>query len=170
MKIGIIGTGNMGRSLGILWAQQGYKVLFGARDATKAKSAVKLAVENAQAGSNDDAAAFGEVIFYSPAQIPVEKVLQQPDVLKNKVVIDCSNWNIPENFQYEPVTKSIAEKLAEQIPDARVVKAFNTMGMEVFELCPDDIRSHKVSCFISGDDESAKKIVMKLAKAIGFVK
>ena len=103
-------------------------MLFGARDATKAKGAVKLAGENAQAGSNDDAAAFGEVIFYSPAQIPVEKILQQPDVLKNKVVIDCSNWNIPENFQYEPVAKSIAEKLAKQIPDARVVKAFNTMG------------------------------------------
>ena len=169
MKIGIVGTGNMGRSLGILWAQQGYKILFGARDANKAKEAVQLAGNNARAGSNDDAAAFGEVVFYSPAQVPVEKVLQQPDVLKDKVVIDCSNWNIPENFQYEPVTRSIAEKLAEQIPNARVVKAFNTMGMEVFELCPDEIRPHKVSCFICSDDESAKEVVMELAQAIAFV-
>ena len=97
MKIGIVGTGNMGRSLGILWAQQGYKVLFGARDANKGNEAMQLAGNNARAGSNDDAAAFGQVVFYSLARVPVGKVLQQPNVLKNKVVIDCSNWNIPEN-------------------------------------------------------------------------
>jgi 8-hydroxy-5-deazaflavin:NADPH oxidoreductase len=128
-----------------------------------------LACQNAQAGSNDEAVSFGDVVFYSPGLIPVKKVLQQPSLLNNKVVIDCSNQNIPENFQFEPVTQSISEGLAAQIPNARIVKAFNTMGMEVLELCPDEIRPHKVSCFVCSDDQSARETVINLAEAIGFV-
>ncbi|MFM2312171.1 MAG: hypothetical protein RLZZ04_1447 [Cyanobacteriota bacterium] len=169
MKIGVIGTGNMGRSLGILWAQQGHEVFFGARDISKAEKAAELAGNHAHIGSNDDAASFGDILFYSPGFVLVSKVLQSPCQLAGKIVIDSSNWNIPEGLKFEPVTRSIAEQLAEQVPDARIVKAFNTMGMEVLELCPDEIRSHKVACFVSGDDESSRQIVISLAEDIGFV-
>jgi predicted dinucleotide-binding enzyme len=74
-----------------------------------------------------------------------------------------------QKLKFEPVTRSIAEQLAEQVLDARIITAFNTMGMEVLELCPDEIRPHKVACFVSGDDESSRQIVISLAEDIGFV-
>lgn len=129
----------------------------------------KPAGKQAHIGSNDDAASFGDVLFYSPGVIPVHQVLQIPSQLEGKIVIDFSNWNIPDKFQFEPVTESIAEQLAEQIPTARIVKAFNTMGMEVLELCPSDIRPHRVSCFVCGNDELARQTVISLAEESGFV-
>ena len=52
MKIGIIGSGNMGRSLGILWAEQGHEVFFGARTAQKGKAVADVAGQNTQGGTN----------------------------------------------------------------------------------------------------------------------
>ena len=73
------------------------------------------------------------------------------------------------DFVYPPVTKSLAEFLADQAPRARVVKAFNTTGQEVFELCPDAIRPYRLSVFVAGDHESARSAVLGLADQIGFV-
>jgi 8-hydroxy-5-deazaflavin:NADPH oxidoreductase len=65
MKIGIIGSGNMGRSLGILWAEQGHQVFFGARTLEKGRAIADAAGQGTQGGTNDQAAAFGEVLLYS---------------------------------------------------------------------------------------------------------
>ena len=73
------------------------------------------------------------------------------------------------NFAYLPIEQSLAEKLAGEVPQARVVKAFNTMAQEVFELSPQPLKEHNVSVFVAGDNEDARKIVMNLAKDIGFV-
>ncbi len=62
MKIGIIGSGNMGRSLGILWAEQGHQVFFGSREAAKGQAVAELAGNGTQGGTNDEAAAFAGVI------------------------------------------------------------------------------------------------------------
>jgi 8-hydroxy-5-deazaflavin:NADPH oxidoreductase len=167
MKISTIGTGNMARSLGILWAQQGHEVFFGSRDSDKSKSVAEFAGHGAQGGTNDEAAAFGEVIFYSARELP-SKVLSSTEVLSGKVLIDCNNREIPEGFAFEPIGESLAEKLAADVPNTHVVKAFNTMAQEVFELSPEPLKEHNVSCFICGDDEQAKKIVMTLAEEIGF--
>ena len=54
MKIGIIGSGNMGRGLGILWAEQGHEVFFGARTAEKGKAVADSAGQGTQGGTNDE--------------------------------------------------------------------------------------------------------------------
>ncbi len=64
--------------------------------------------------------------------------------------------------------KSLAETLAEQAPGARVVKAFNTIPMEVFELAPEPLKNYNVSVFVAADDAEAKQTVMQLAQEIGF--
>jgi 8-hydroxy-5-deazaflavin:NADPH oxidoreductase len=61
-------------------------------------------------------------------------------------LIDPNNSTIPEGFAYEPIVKSLAETLAEQVPKAIIVKAFNTMGQEVFELAPAPLQAHQVLC------------------------
>jgi predicted dinucleotide-binding enzyme len=60
MRIGVIGTGNMGRALGLRWARRGHQVLFGSRDPNKAKVVAAAAVGSATVGDLDEAAAFGE--------------------------------------------------------------------------------------------------------------
>lgn len=168
MKIGIIGSGNMGRSLGILWAEQGHQVYFGARTLEKGKAVADIAGNSTQGGTNDEAAAFGEVLLYTIRGVNPEEVLTDIEVLSGKVLIDCNNFEIPEGFAYEPIEKSLAENLASQVPKVRVVKAFNTMAQEVFELAPTPLKDYNVSCFVAGDDEEARNIVMKLAEDIGF--
>ena len=53
MKIGIIGSGNMGRSLGILWAEQGHQVFFGSRDAAKGQAVAEAAGHATKGGTNN---------------------------------------------------------------------------------------------------------------------
>lgn len=168
MKIGIIGSGNMGRSLGILWAEQGHEVFFGTRTAEKAKTIEAIAGNNTQGGTNDQAAAFGDVLLYTIRGTNPAEILTSTDVLADKILIDCNNQEIPEGFAYPPITQSLAEKLADEVPQAKVVKAFNTMAQEVFELAPEPLRSYNVSVFVAGDDESARQTVMQLAQNIGF--
>ncbi|MEM7553023.1 MAG: NADPH-dependent F420 reductase [Cyanobacteria bacterium P01_A01_bin.84] len=168
MKIGILGSGNMGRSLGILWAEQKHEVFFGSRTAEKGKSVAESAENNTNGGTNDEAAAFGDVILYTIRGVNPTEVLTSIDVLDGKIIIDCNNFEIPENFAYRPIEESLAEKLASEVPQARVVKAFNTMAQEVFELSPQPLKEHNVSVFVAGNDESARKTVMSLANDIGF--
>ena len=167
MKIGIIGSGNMGRSIGILWAERGHEVFFGSRDAEKGKSIAAVAGHGAKGGTNDEAAAFGEVIFYGVREMP-SQVFIATNVLDNKILIDCNNSPIPDGFAFEPITESIAEKLAADVPNTRVVKAFNTFAQELFELSPEPLKQHQVSCFICSNDDRAKQTVMSLAEEIGF--
>jgi 8-hydroxy-5-deazaflavin:NADPH oxidoreductase len=169
MKIGIIGSGNMGRSLGILWAEQGHAVFFGARTSEKGKEVAAFAGRGTQGGTNDEAAAFGEVLLYSARGVHPGEVLTNLHLLDGKILIDPNNSTIPEGFAYEPITKSLAETLAEQAPNAIVVKAFNTMAQEVFELAPTPLKQHQVSAFVASDDAAARQTVMQLAEEIGFV-
>lgn len=168
MKIGIIGSGNMGRSLGILWAEQGHQVFFGGRTAEKGQAVAELAQHNTQGGTNDEAATFGDVLLYTVRGLPPAEVFTSVEVLTGKILIDCNNFEIPEGFAFPPITKSLAEKLAEEVPNTCVVKAFNTMAQELFELAPKPLKDHHVSVFVASDDESARKTVMNLAEEIGF--
>jgi 8-hydroxy-5-deazaflavin:NADPH oxidoreductase len=168
MKIGIIGSGNMGRSLGILWAEHRHEVFFGARTTEKGRDIAAIAGHKTQGGSNDEAAAFGAVLLYTVRGVNPAEVFSSIDVLDGKVLIDCNNQEIPENFAYPAITRSLAEKLAAEVPKVRVVKAFNTMAQELFELAPDPLKNYNVSVFVAGDDVSAKQAVMQLATEIGF--
>jgi NADPH-dependent F420 reductase len=169
MKIGIIGSGNMGRSLGLLWAEQGHEVFFGARTSEKGKSVASFVQRGTQGGTNDEAATFGDVLLYTARGVHPAEVLTSVEKLSGKILIDCNNFEIPEGFAYSPIVQSLAEKLALDVPQARVVKAFNTMAQEVFELSPSPLQEHQVSVFVCGDDSEARQVVMKLAEDIGFV-
>jgi 8-hydroxy-5-deazaflavin:NADPH oxidoreductase len=169
MKIGIIGSGNMGRALSILWAEQGHEVFFGSRSSEKGQEIAAIAGHKTQGGSNDEAAAFGAALLYTVRGVNPTEVFSSINILDGKILIDCNNQEIPENFDYPAITQSLAEKLATEVPKARVVKAFNTMAQELFELAPNPLKSYNVSVFVAGDDQSAKQTVIQLAQEIGFV-
>lgn len=179
MKIGIIGTGNMGRALGTRWALAGHEVLFGSRDLSKAKAIADRISGSAQAGDFDAAAAFGEAILYTIRDRLPSSLLVNTQALAGKIVIDCSNSAIlgleapdPDSrpgLHFTSPVPSRAERLAADIPEARVVKAFNTMASQVIELDREELARNRVSVFLCSDDEAAKSGVKALAEELGFI-
>jgi NADPH-dependent F420 reductase len=172
MKIGILGTGNMGRALGVRWSRAGHDVVFGSRDPAKATAAVAAASATARAGDLDAAAAFGEVVLYTVRGIPPSQLLRDRGALAGKIVIDCNNSDAdparPGEFLPPPVP-AFAEQLARDQPAARVVQAFSTVPHRVLELDRAQLAPRRISVFVCSDDDDAKRAVIQLANELGFV-
>lgn len=179
MKIGIIGTGNMGRALGLGWARLGHEVLFGSRDLNKAKAIAANGSNSTQAGDFDAAAAFGEAVLYTIRDRFPSSVLKEPQALYGKILIDCNNsailgLDVPDpdrrpGIHFTIPVPSHAERLAADAPAAHVVKAFNTMASQLIELDRDELARRRVSVFLCSDDGQAKSAVKGLAEELGFV-
>lgn len=169
MKIGIVGTGNMGRVVGLALAERGHEVFFGARNIEKAARAASFSRAGVQFGSNDQAAEFGEVVFYSPRDTNPCEVLSDVAALDGKIVIDAHNGIMPAGYEFELIRESRAEKLQRQIPRARVVKAFNTITQELLEYANRGLDTYRVACFIASDHAEASKLIAELAGSLGFV-
>lgn len=173
MKIGIIGTGNMGRTLGGAWSLLGHDVFFGARDQAVALDAVELAKSQGavlvRAGTNQDAAQFGDVVFYSPRAVDPADVIGDIALLDGKVLIDPNNRAIPAGaFEFVSPPQSLAEQLQSWAPKAYVVKAFNTMAQEIFEQPREVLRDAGVSTFLASDHDEARQTVASLARDLGL--
>jgi predicted dinucleotide-binding enzyme len=165
MKIGILGTGRMGSTLGKLWASKGHEVFFGSRDPEKAQAFVSSIGGKFKSGSLAESTGFGDAILLASIWIGVEDVINACGSFENKVLIDCT---IPmEDKQLAVVgNTSGAEIIAGLAPGARVVKAFNTIYYEHFER--PSIDSRNVSMFYCGDDPDAKSIVAQLGSELGL--
>jgi predicted dinucleotide-binding enzyme len=179
MRIGIIGTGNMGRALGLRWARGGHDVLFGSRDLAKAKAVAAGGPSSAQAGDSDAAAAFGDVVLYTVRDVLPSSLLRDPLALAGKIVIDCNNrailgLDIPDpdhrpGVHFSTPILSLAERLAADVQGMRIVKAFNTVPAKVIELDREKLAPHRISVFLCSDDRQAKSVVKDLAEELGFV-
>src|ERR1700739_327020 len=131
MKIGIVGAGKVGGSLGKIWVRAGHKVLFSSRHPNRLKVLVDQAGPGAHSGTVADAALFGDVILFSPNFWGVDDALEATGPLKGKTVIDATNpleWN-PNGRMVRslPGSTTAGEELAKKLPDALVVKAFSTI-------------------------------------------
>jgi NADPH-dependent F420 reductase len=170
MKIGILGAGNMGGTLGRLWAELGHEVFFGLRDAesVKAQRAFSAVGDDAGWGTAAEAAEFGDVVLIAVPWEATQEVLSSiAPTLKGKALIDCTNPIKPDlSGLAVGHTTSAAEEIARWAPGARVVKAFNTVGAGT--LHDAKYGDHSASMFVCGDDEAAKKLVTQLADEIGF--
>ena len=179
MNVGIVGTGNMGRALGLGWARAGHPVLFGSADPGKAAAVAAAGTDSTRAGDLDAAAAFGDVILYTVRDVLPSALLRNHRVLDGKIVIDCRNSAIlglevpdPDNrpgVHFTTPVPSIAERLAADVPEARVVKAFNTVPSIVIELGREALAPHRISIFLCSDDPASKSVVRSLAEQLGFV-
>ena len=168
MKIGILGSGNMGSALGGLWAEQGHDVHFGGRDPEKVAVVARRVGRGSLSGTLVEAVDFGDVLVHSARHALPSSMARDLRVLDGKVLIDLNNMPMPDNFAFEPGETSFAETYQRDVPGLRVVKAFNTVPVQVFDYCPERVRAHDVSIFVAGDDSDAKAIVMRLAADIGF--
>ena len=167
MKVAVIGTGNVGGTLGKALAAAGNDVTFAARDRAKA-AAVAQAVGAASQASVADAVAGADVVVLAVPFTAVEAVAAQiAPAVAGKVVIDTTNPLKPDYSGLATVGgPSGAERIAAALPGARVVKAFNT----VFATVQGNPTAHGqvVDALYATDDEAAGATFAGLASSIGF--
>jgi 8-hydroxy-5-deazaflavin:NADPH oxidoreductase len=176
MKIGVIGSGDVGRILATAFLKEGHTVTLGTREVTK-EAVVKWKNENAGAltGSFTDAAKYGEVILLATLGEGAEEAIKLAGIenLKGKVIIDATN---PIDHTKPPVNgvlryftnadESLMERLQKTAPHAKFVKAFNSVG-NPFMYKP-DFPGGKPTMFICGNDEEAKKTVTGILTSFGW--
>jgi len=168
-KIGIVGSGNMGRTIGLNWANKGHQVFFGHRRSEVLEEIKQLAGSLAiQTGSNQEAVQSSDIVLYCIRDIMPTEIVEEK-FWNNKIVIDLNNWANPANFDYEPIAKSLAERFQENIPNAYIVKALNNHAQETFELNFDEIRATNAGSFFCGNNENANKVVEDLINETGLI-
>ena len=170
MKIAIIGSGNIGKSLGAWAAEVGYQVTFSAKNADHAKAAADAAGHNAQAASVSDAVAAADMIVLAVPYSTVGEVVNEiKPLLKGKTLIDVTNALKPDYSGLAVgLTTSGAEELARLAPEANVVKAFNTVFAPIFAAKDPKIAGRAISVIFAGDDVEAKGKVKTLITKLGF--
>lgn len=167
MKIGIIGTGNIGGALARLWMAQGHEVVLGVRDEQKIQ-AVRGTFPGASVALIADAAAGAEVVTLALPWPAVEQVLAQMGPLAGKVLIDTNNPLKADLSGLEALGgRSAAEVIQQLHPEARVVKAFNTVGAAY--LGHARVGEADAGGFYCGNDKDAKAVVAKLVGQTGLV-
>lgn len=174
MKVGVLGTGAVGRTIASSLVGLGHEVAMGSRRAGNEKAVewVAEAGTGAREGSFADAAAFGELVVNATAGAASLAALEAAGAgnLAGKVLIDVAN---PLDFSagMPPTlavcnTDSLGEQIQRAFPDARVVKALNTMTAAVMVDPAAVPGSHTV--FVCGDDPAAKERVTALLAELGW--
>jgi len=174
MKIGILGTGMVGETLGTRFVQMGHQVKMGSRTANN-ENAAKWAAKNgtaASAGTFAQAAEFGEMVFLclkGDVQMDViRSVGERP--FGSKPVVDVSN---PLDFSHGMPpslsicnTNSLGEEVQKALPAAKVIKTLNIVNCEI--MIEPNKAGQQPTMFICGNDSAAKASVTLLLKDLGW--
>jgi predicted dinucleotide-binding enzyme len=150
VKIGIIGAGHIGGTLGELFAARGHDVLYGVREGSDAPG---------KKGSVAEAAAHGEVVILAVPWRACEEAVAVAGDLAGKVLIDATNMGGDQE-------QSGAEKIAGWAPGARVVKSFNQAGWETLK--EPLLDGHRAVMLAAGDDEAARRTTIELGEELGL--
>ena len=171
MKVGIIGSGDVGQRLGDAFVELGHSVKIGTRDPQKLAAWVAKHKMRASAGSFSDAASFGDIVVIATAWSGTASAIEMagPANMAGKVVIDVTN---PLDHSTMPPrlaighTDSAGETVQRMLPDAKVVKAFNIVGNP--HMFRPDFPGGRPTMFIAGNDDGAKKMVTDILTAFGW--
>lgn len=174
MKVGVLGTGRVGKAIGTKLAGLGHDVMMGSRSADNA-DATAWATEQfgtASHGTFADAAAFGELLVNATAGGASLAVLESAGAenLAGKVLIDIGNpldfsKGMPPSLTVSN-TDSLAEQIQRAFPEAKVVKAFNTMTAQVMVEPSTVPGSHNV--FVCGNSDYARAATVELLRSFGW--
>lgn len=171
-KVGILGSGNVGKTLADGFIKHGYDVKIGSGSPEKLSEWRSGAGDKGSVGSFKEAAAFGELLVLAVKGTVVEKILNEVrSEIDGKIIIDATN-PIADEAPEEGLVKfttdlnsSLMEKLQATFPKANFVKAFNSVGAHLmvnpqFEVTP--------TMFIAGNNEESKNVVSKILDQFGY--
>ena len=171
MRVGILGSGLMGSKLGTIFARAGHEVVFSyARSHDKLARLAREARGKARAGTPRDAAREADALLLAVHWSRTGDVLRQAGDLSGKVIVTCSlPMDAGDTRLIVGRTSSGAEELAEKVPQARVVSAFNTVPSEVlFGVYAARRRKTRPSLVYCGDDRRGKTVAAELIRDAGF--
>lgn len=173
MRIGVIGAGNVGGTLGRRWAALGHAVAWGVRRPAEGAAAVKGG-DDLPAGARvtgvAEAARDAEVLVLTVPWGAVPATLAElaaAGALDGRVLVDATNPIAP-GFRLDagPAGESGAERIQAMAPGARVVKAFNTTGYG--NMADPSYDGAPTVMPVAGDDAAAREVVLGLAREMGF--
>ena len=163
MRIAILGTGNIGATLGRKWSTAGHEIVFGTREpgSTKVQELLHSMSGPSEARSVSEAVALGKVVLFAiPWSVTDLAVKEHSAALAGKIVIDATN-----NFRGQPPVNNLAAFQA-HAPDTVYFRAFNSLGWENFE--HPIIGGIQVDHFYCGPGGETKKVVVALIVDVGL--
>jgi len=171
VKVGILGSGDVGKSFAKAFGALGHDVVIGSRSPEKLSDFVGGEGDRVTSGTFEDAARSGDLIVLATHGMATEEAISMAGKqnFDHKVVIDATN---PLDFSGGAPrlaighTDSLGEQIQRFIPNARVVKAFNTVGNPLF--FKPDLPGGPPDMFIGGNDADAKKLVSQVCEAFGW--
>ena len=175
MKIGIIGSGIVGRVLATAFLKDGNEVMLGTRNTSKPEVVKwKGDNENGDTGTFADTAAFGDLLVLATSGPVTETAIQLAGIknFNGKTVIDATNPIAsvpPVNGVIQYFTgpnESLMEKLQALVPEANFVKAFNSVGNAM--MYQPNYNGIKPTMFICGNNGEAKKTVIDILDSFGW--
>ncbi|MCB1025572.1 MAG: NAD(P)-binding domain-containing protein [Acidobacteria bacterium] len=172
MKLGFIGAGNVAKKLAEAFLEKGYEIRLGSRSPEKLNVWVKAAGKKASAGTLSETAVFGDVLFFCVGGEVINEAIAAagPQNFAGKTLIDVTNpmdfsKGIPPRFTVE-FGNSLGEQIQRMLPDANVVKAFSSIGLEV--MTNPYYGDQTATMLIAGNDKNAKNEAAKLAQEFGW--
>lgn len=171
-KVGVLGSGEVGKQLAAGFARHGYEVTIGSRDPAKLEKWAKESSAKVHVGDFAKAAAFGDVVILATNGQGTESALDLagPKNFKGKLVLDATN---PLDFSkgmppslFVANTDSLGERVQRKLPDAKVVKCFNTVSN--VQMVDPKFKEGTPPLLICGNDPAAKKRVDAMLKKLGW--
>lgn len=173
-KIAVLGTGNVGETIGSKLIELGHTVAMGSRTSNNEKALAFVAKHTGKAitGTFEDAAAYGEIIFNCTKGIgSLDALNMAAKHLNDKIIVDISNpldfsKGMPPTLTISN-TSSLGEEIQKAFPTSKVVKALNTMWCGLM-VNPSLLNNGDHNTFIGGNDTNAKEWVKELLKSFGW--
>lgn len=168
LKIAVIGAGNVGGTLGTLWAQAGHPVMFSSRHPEELTDLVKAAGANARVGSVSEAAAWADVIVLSVPYGAMPVVAEQlKGAFQGKVVLSASNpfSGRDGDTGRKALEQGVAMADQQYLPGAHLVRAFNAIGYASMK--GQSGKGKAIPTF--ADDAQAREMGARLVRDAGFV-
>jgi len=169
LKIGTIGSGNVGGTLGRIWATAGHQVMFSSLDLEQDRKLAASIGPNARAGTPKEAAAFGEVVLVSvPYRALPDVGKELGSLLKGKIVIDTCNPFPSRDGEIANWAREKGAGLASQelLPGARIVRTFNAVSW--MRMADAHKNAGRTAMPMASDDAEAVKIASDLVREVGF--
>ena len=175
MKIGIIGSGIVGQVLAKAFLTEGNDVMLGTRNTSKPE-VIQWKEKNpaAHTGSFEETASFGEIIILATTGGVTEDAIKMAGIenFSGKTVIDTTNPIAPEPADngvlkyFTDINESLMEKIQQLIPQANVVKAFNSVGNAL--MYKPNLKGQIPTMFICGNNTAAKEQVSAILEDFGW--
>lgn len=169
MKIGILGSGQVGGTVGARWARNGHTVVFGTRGGRQdaIQELLATAGPNATATGTADAVRSSEVILLATPWDSTQAAIAGAGDFSGKIILDATNPLLPALAGLSVgTTGSGAELIAQWARGASVVKALNSVGYNI--MANPSFAQGSAAMFYCGDDASSKKIAASLVSELGF--